>query len=431
MQSLEITARRPLVGEIHVDGDKSISHRAVMFGAIADGTTRVSNLLQGEDVKATIAAFHAMGVQIREEDGICLVDGVGVGGLERPSAPLDMGNSGTALRLLAGILCGQRWQSTLTGDASLSSRPMGRIITPLSKMGAAFESREGKPPLTIIPPRALTPIRYELPMASAQVKSAVLLAGLYANGETAVREPAPTRDHTERMLRGFGYPVSRKGDWIALEGGGRLEARDVSVPADLSSATFFILGALISPGSELLLPRVGINPTRDGVLRILARMGADIEVTNAHEVEGEPVADLQVRNGPLHAVELDAGDVALAVDEVPALSVAAAFAQGVTKIRGAGELRVKESDRISTTVAGLRALGVPVDEHDDGMTIHGGRPTGGEVHSHGDHRIAMAFAMAGNAARGPVRIRDTACIDTSFPGFIRLAGKAGMSLDLV
>ena len=428
MQSLEITGGRPLVGRLGVDGDKSISHRAVMFGAIAEGVTRIRNLLRGEDVLATIAAFRSMGVSISEQDESIVIQGAGLYGLEAPKAPLDMGNSGTALRLLSGILCGQSWQTTLTGDASLSSRPMGRIITPLTQMGASIASRDGMPPLTITPRRPLSPIRYELPMASAQVKSAVLLAGLYASGMTAVREPAPTRDHTERMLRGFGYPVSREDDWIALEGGGRLEARDVEVPADLSSATFFIVAALITPGSELLLPAVGVNPTRDGVLRVLSRMGADLRRENEREVGGEPVADLRVRHGPLHAVDLDAEDIALAVDEVPALAVAAACADGVTRIRGAEELRVKESDRISTTVAGLRALGVSVDEHDDGMTIRGGRLTGGEVESQGDHRIAMAFAMAANAAEAGVRIVDTACIATSFPGFTALAGEAGMSL---
>jgi 3-phosphoshikimate 1-carboxyvinyltransferase len=428
VESIEIIGANSLAGEVRVDGDKSISHRAVMFGALAEGTTRIGNLLKGEDVLATMAAFRAMGVDIREQDGEVLIEGVGMAGLSPPPGPLDMGNSGTALRLLSGILCGQRWETTLTGDASLSSRPMGRIITPLSLMGAEFSSREGRPPLTIRPPERLVPIRYELPMASAQVKSAVLLAGLYTDGETAVKEPAPTRDHTERMLRGFDYPVAVDGDWITLRGGGRLVGREVVVPADLSSATFFILGGLISPGSGLVLPAVGVNPTRDGVLRILRRMGADIRVVNPREVSGEPVADLHVSHSRLHGVDLDAGDIALAVDEVPALAVAAACAEGVTRIQGAEELRVKESDRISTTVAGLRALGISVSEQPDGMTITGGRLAGGEVDSHGDHRIAMAFAMAGNAATGTVRIRNTSCIGTSFPGFAESAKGAGMAL---
>lgn len=426
VETLEIIGGSPLTGEVRVDGDKSISHRAIMFGAIADGVTRVRNLLQGEDVLATVAAFRAMGVSIVEDSLGYEVHGAGVDGLVRPDTPLDMGNSGTAFRLLTGLLCGQRWPVTLTGDASLSSRPMGRIIQPLEMMGASFDSNEGKPPVAIHPVRGLQAIRYRMPMASAQVKSAVLLAGIYADGETAVMEPAPTRDHTERMLRGFGYEVRRDGDWISLSGGGRLRACDVEVPADLSSATFFLLGALISPGSEVVLPGVGINPTRDGVLRILRRMAADIHIENPREAGGEPVADLRVKHSALRAVDLDAGDVALAVDEIPSIAIAAACADGTTRIRGAEELRVKESDRIRTTVAGLRALGVAVEEHADGMTIVGGGFRAGEVHSEGDHRIAMAFAMAGNTVPQGVTIHDTACINTSFPRFTALSGEAGM-----
>lgn len=431
VQGIEVAGGVPLRGEVRVDGDKSISHRTVMLGAVADGVTRVRNLLLGEDVLATVAAFRNMGVEIRQDAGELLIHGVGMEGLRNPGKELDMGNSGTAFRLLAGILCGQKWPVTLTGDASLSRRPMDRIIAPLTRMGARFESRDGRPPVTIHPPGAPEAIRYELPMASAQVKSAVLLAGMYARGETSVHEPAPTRDHTERMLRGFGYSVKRDGNWISLSGGGRLRARDMDVPSDLSSAAFFIVGALTTPGSEILLPRVGVNPSRDGLLRILRRMSADISLENLHEVGGEPVADLRVRHSRLRAVDLDAGDIALAVDEVPALAVTAACAQGVTRIRGAEELRVKESDRIRSTVAGLAALGVKVDEHPDGMTITGGRVTGGIVDSRGDHRIAMAFAMAAGAAGSPVRITDTACINTSFPGFIDLARKAGMPVSQV
>lgn len=428
IQGIEVAGGFPLRGEVRVDGDKSISHRAIMFGAIADGVTRVQNLLLGEDVMATVAAFRAMGVEIRQDGREFLINGAGMEGLHRPGKALDMGNSGTAFRLLAGILCGQKWPVTLTGDASLRGRPMDRIIAPLSEMGAWFESDAGRPPLTVHPPGEVQAIRYELPMASAQVKSAVLLAGLYARGNTEVHEPAPTRDHTERMLRGFGYPVRRNGDWISLTGGGRLGAREVDVPSDLSSAAFFIVGALIAPGSEILLRRVGINPSRDGVLRILRRMSADISLENQQEVGGEPLADLRVRHSRLQAVDLDAGDVALAVDEIPVLAVAAACAEGVTTIRGAEELRVKESDRIRTTVAGLTALGVEVLEHPDGMSITGGRVAGGVVESGGDHRIAMAFAMAASAAGSAVRVMDTACINTSFPGFLDLARSAGMAI---
>ncbi len=426
---IDVTRKGPLEGRIRVDGDKSISHRSIMMGAIADGVTNVQNLLEGDDVLATIAAFRAMGVDIRPQDaGAYRIQGVGMAGLCQPPGPLDMGNSGTAFRLLAGLLCGQKWSSCLTGDASLSHRPMERIIKPLSRMGAQFDSLHGRPPMTIHPPDELVPIRYALPMASAQVKSSILLAGLYARGETAVKEPAPTRDHTERMLKAFGVPVRKKGDWLMLEGGRHLVSSDIHVPADLSSATFFLLGALITPGSELILHRVGVNPTRNGVLQILSRMSADIQWENHHEEGGEPVADLRVRHSRLQAVELDAGDIALAVDEVPALAVAAAFADGVTRIRGAEELRVKESDRIQTTVEGLAALGVQVTEHPDGMTITGGKVSGGVVKSHGDHRIAMAFAMAAGGAGGRIRVQDTACINTSFPGFVRLARSVGLSI---
>ncbi len=427
--SIDVLGRGPLQGEVRVDGDKSISHRSVILGSIADGVTTVRNLLEGEDVLATVAVFRAMGVEIcRQAVGEYQIHGMGMEGLQAPDIVLEMGNSGTAFRLLAGLLCGQRWATTLQGDASLNSRPMGRIIAPLSQMGARFQSRNGSPPVTIFPPDALKSIRYELPVASAQVKSAILLAGLYAHGKTSIREPAPTRDHTERMLRRFGYPVRREGSWISLQGGGRLTACLMDVPLDLSSATFFIVGALITPGSELLLPQIGINPTRDGVLRILSRMAADIRLENCSEVSGEPVADVRVRYSRLQAVELDADDIALAVDEIPALAVAAAYAEGVTQIRGAQELRVKESDRIRSTVEGLAALGVQATEHPDGMSITGGKPSGGIVESRGDHRIAMAFAMAAGGTRDAIRIVEPACINTSFPQFLDLVREAGFTV---
>ncbi len=427
---------RSLQGQVKVDGDKSISHRSIIFGSVAEGTTRISDILEGEDVLATIAAFRHMGIQIErvsnpEQHGSYIIHGVGLNGLKQPRESLDMGNSGTAFRLLTGLMCGQPWSTTLTGDASLTGRPMGRIMTPLGLMGANISARGGRPPLTINPASGLHGIRYEMPIASAQVKSALLLAGLYATGETAVSEPAPTRDHTERMLRGFGYPVKSDDRWISISGGGRLSACDIKVPADLSSATFFILAGLVSPDSEIVLPRVGMNPTRNGVLPILQRMGADICLQNHSEMGGEPVADILVRSSKLYGTRLEGDDIALAVDEIPAIAVAAACADGVTEICGAEELRVKESDRISTTVQGLRALGIKVEEQPDGMTITGGKFSGGAVDSHGDHRIAMAFAIAGNIASHPVSILDTACVATSFPGFQALARGAGMELEQV
>ena len=417
-----------LRGELKVDGDKSISHRAIMFGSIAKGKTRIKSILEGEDVLATIAAFRKMGVEIRKQDDEYTVEGVGLSGLKQPASALDMGNSGTAFRLLTGLICGRPWPVTLCGDASLSGRPMGRIINPLSEMGAVFDSHEGKPPVTVKPVNKLNGIRYELPMASAQVKSAVLLAGLSADGETAVKEPKPTRDHTERMLRGFGYTVNRKDDWISLQGGGLLEACDIDIPSDLSSATFFIVATLISPGSEIYLKNVGINPSRAGVLSILQRMGGNITLENQRVVGGEPVADILVKHSELLGIDINSDDVALAVDEIPAIAIAAACAQGETHIRGAEELRVKESDRIATTVAGLRALQIEVDEVTDGMSIKGGDFRSGTVDSTGDHRIAMAFTVAGNVAKEQVKIENVDCIATSFPGFLTLGNHCGLRI---
>jgi len=424
---------RPVNGSVTVDGDKSISHRSIMFGALADGDTKVSRILEGEDVLATIEAFRKMGVEIIRDEEIYLIHGVGINGLTKPESLLDMGNSGTAFRLMAGILAGQPWEATMGGDASLSGRPMGRIIKPLTEMGARMKAANERPPLTMHADNTLKGIRYEMPVASAQVKSAILLAGLYAQGETVVREPAPTRDHTERMLSGFGYEVERYGDhsdYVSIVGGGRLTACDIEVPADLSSATFFILGALISPDSELHLPNLGINPSRNGVLGILERMGANIVTQNQRVVGGEPVADLVVKSSRLQGVELNHTDIALAVDEIPAIAVAAACADGVTEISGAEELRVKESDRIATTVAGLQALGAKVTEKPDGMVIQGGPLTGGRVESHGDHRIAMAFSVAGNAASSEATIANVECVTTSFPGFYDLFQQVGLNISI-
>lgn len=411
-------------------GDKSISHRSVMLGSLAEGETRVSGLLEGEDVLSTLGAFRAMGVRAEGPDeGKLIIHGVGLHGLSAPKQALDMGNSGTAMRLMAGILAGQAFNSELIGDESLSQRPMKRVSGPLGRMGAVIETAEsGRPPLRIKGGKKLHGIDYQMPMASAQVKSSLLLAGLYAEGETAVIEPAPTRDHTERMLRGFGYDVKTEGARIRLRGGGKLRGRVIDVPADISSATFFLVGASIASGSDLVLEHVGINPTRIGVLNILKLMGANLELLNAREVGGEPVADIRVRAARLRGARIPEDQVPLAIDEFPALFVAAACAAGETLLTGAQELRVKESDRIAVMAQGLKQLGADARETPDGIVIKGGSLQGGEIDSHGDHRIAMSFAMAGLAAAGPVTVRDCKNVDTSFPGFVSLAAQAGLSI---
>jgi 3-phosphoshikimate 1-carboxyvinyltransferase len=427
-----------LSGEARVPGDKSMSHRSIMLGAIATGTTRVSGFLEGEDALATMAAFRSMGVVIEGPlEGAVVVHGVGLHGLQAPDQPLDLGNSGTAMRLMAGLLAGQAFDSELTGDESLRGRPMGRVITPLEKMGASIVSAEqGRPPLRIQGQSDLQAIHYDLPMASAQVKSCVLLAGLYAQGTTSVTEPAPTRDHTERMLRGFGYPVERAEDGvISLAGGAELTACDINVPADISSAAFLLVAATITPGSQLLLTHVGVNPTRIGVITILQLMGADIELRNQRLVGGEPVADIRVRGTQLRGIEIPVEQVPLAIDEFPVLFIAAACAQGRTVLRGAEELRVKESDRITAMADGLQQLGVVAQVLDDGIIIEGfgeeGAFTGGTVGSHHDHRIAMAFAVAALRAKGAVTVLETDNVATSFPGFEKLMAELGLQLRLV
>ena len=419
-----------LTGRIRVPGDKSISHRSIMLGALADGVTHVSGFLEGEDSLNTLKAFRAMGVRIEGPvEGRVTIHGVGVHGLKAPEQPLDLGNSGTAMRLMAGVLAGQSFDSTLIGDASLSKRPMRRVIQPLAAMGARIDSGEnGTCPLRIHGGASLNGMDYVLPVASAQVKSCVLLAGLFARGETCTTEPAPTRDHTERMLAGFGYAVRRDGSRVRLTGGGCLSATRIDVPADISSAAFFLVGASIAPGSDLLLRHVGMNPTRDGVITLLRLMGADIEVMNRHEVGGEPVADLRVRSAGLKGIRIPEDQVPLAIDEFPALFVAAACADGETVLTGAEELRVKESDRIQSMVDGLQALGINAVGTPDGAIIQGGRLTGGRVDSVGDHRIAMAFAMAALRASGPVEITDCGNVNTSFPGFPALARDVGLSI---
>jgi len=422
-----------LKGTARVPGDKSISHRAVMLGSLAEGTTRVTGFLEAEDALATLAAFRQMGVEIEgPEQGRLTIHGVGLDGLQAASRPLYLGNSGTSMRLLCGLLAGQPFDSVLTGDSSLSKRPMRRVTEPLQRMGARIETTEaGTAPIHIYGGQKLHGIDYVMPVASAQVKSCLLLAGLYAEGNTCVTEPAPTRDHTERMLQGFGYAVRREGSRVCLGGGGRLEATDLDVPADISSAAFFLVGASIAPDSELLLEHVGINPTRTGVIDILRLMGAKIEVLNSRMVGGEPVADLRVVSRSLKGIQIPEKLVPLAIDEFPVLFVAAACAEGETVLRGAAELRVKESDRIQVMADGLTALGIDARPTPDGIVIRGGRIEGGRVLSHGDHRIAMAFAIAALRASEAIEIEDCANVNTSFPGFSSLANRLGLQVEVI
>lgn len=419
-----------LHGRLRVPGDKSISHRSVMLGAIAEGETRIFGFLEGADALATLAAFRRMSVEIEGPiAGEVRIQGVGLRGLRRPEGPLDMGNSGTSMRLLSGLLAGQSFPVTLVGDASLSRRPMRRVTEPLALMGARLAtSAEGTAPLTIEPPAGLKGIDYSMPVASAQVKSCLLLAGLYAQGETCVTEPAPTRDHTERMLTAFGYAVRRTANRVCLSGGGRLLGCRLQVPADISSAAFFLVGASISPGSDLTLEGVGINPTRVGVINILKAMGADIELLDRRTAGGEPVADIRVRAARLKGIPIPVDQVPLAIDEFPALFIAAACAEGETLLRGAEELRVKESDRIQVMADGLRALGIQAEPRADGIRIRGGPIGSGLVEAHGDHRVAMAFAIAGLRAAGPIEVRDCANVETSFPGFANLAASVGLPI---
>ncbi len=420
-----------IAGTVRVPGDKSISHRAIMLGAVASGTTRVRGFLPGEDCLATMAAVTAMGVSaVRTGPTDVTLEGAGLRGLHRPARDLDVGNSGTAMRLFTGLLAGQSFDSTLVGDASLSKRPMERVAQPLRQMGARIETVAGRPPVRILGNSPLRGIDYAMPVASAQVKSAVLLAGLYADGETTVREPAVTRDHTERMLAMFGQPVRHEGLVASLVPCGRLQATFVDVPGDLSSATFLILAAALAQEGELTLEHVGLNPTRTGILEIFRLMGMDLTVEPADVVsEAEPVGRIKVRPSRLRGVAIPPALVPLAIDEFPAVFVAAALADGDTLISGAEELRHKESDRIAVMATGLRALGASLDETPDGARIQGGSLRSGEVDSAGDHRIAMSFAVGAIRAQGEVRILDTANVATSFPGFATLAGRIGMRLE--
>jgi len=430
----EVKAGGKLNGTFRVPGDKSISHRSIMLGSLAEGVTQVTGFLEGEDSLATLNAFRAMGVEIEgPTNGKVIIHGVGLHGLTKPEKELDVGNSGTSMRLLAGLLSAQDFDSTLVGDSSLNKRPMRRVTVPLAQMNTVVETNDdGTPPLTIKGGKKLTGFHYDMPVASAQVKSCILLAGLYASGETCVTEPAPTRDHTERMLRGLGYGVITDGDKICLNGGATLTATNIDVPADISSATFFMVGACIAEGSDITLEHVGINPTRVGVINILRLMGADISINNEREVGGEPVADIRVRYAPLKGINIPENQVPLAIDEFPAIFIAAACAEGETVLTGAKELRVKESDRIQVMANGLNTLGIDAKPTEDGIVIQPGKIKGGTVDSHGDHRIAMSFAMAALIANNTITITDCANVNTSFPGFVALAKQTGLNIkDLI
>tara|TARA_B100002019_G_C21225158_1_gene576979 strand:- start:106 stop:1425 length:1320 start_codon:yes stop_codon:yes gene_type:complete len=425
--------RRSLRGDIRVPGDKSISHRSIMLGAIAEGTTYISGFLEGEDALATLNSFKAMGVNIiGPYKGEVSVHGVGMNGLSSPKKPLYLGNSGTSVRLLAGLLSGQNFDTTLVGDDSLSVRPMGRVVDPLTLMGANISSKDGLLPLQIKGGDSLTGLNYHLPMASAQVKSAILLAGMYADGKTSITEPAPTRDHTERMLSGFGYTVEKNDSKISIFGGGKLRSCSIDVPADISSAAFFMVAASIVPGSDIVLRHVGINPTRTGVIDILKLMGADITVSNMKDVGGEPVGDIRIRYTELNGIEIPVNLVPLAIDEFPVILVAASFATGTTVLKGAEELRVKESDRIQAMVDGLNLIGVDIEGTADGAIVNGGLVNSQinelEVNSFHDHRIAMAFAVAGLRVESKLVINDCDNVATSFPNFTDLANSIGFAI---
>jgi len=416
--------------EVTVPGDKSMSHRALLLGSIAEGRTEISGFLSGADCLATLAACRAMGVNIEQGESTEIsVEGVGLRGLVRPSGPLDLGNSGTAMRLMAGLLSGQSFCSELTGDESLAGRPMQRVITPLSRMGASIDSDHGRPPLTIQGRFPLAAVDFDMPIASAQVKSAVLLGGLFADGTTSVCEPAISRDHTERMLASMGVGVCKTGNRTSIDGLQVLHGRHIQVPADLSSAAFIMLAALIARNADVLIQNVGVNPTRTGVIDILQSMGGDISLENPQLLGQEPVADIRVRSSRLQGGPIDPALVSLAIDEFPVLFVAAAAATGKTVFSGIGELRVKESDRIAVMANGLRLLGIRVDESADGAVVHGGRFGGATVESHGDHRVAMSLVVAGTIADEPIAITDVAAVDTSFPGFCDCMASLGVTIE--
>ena len=417
---MEIKKQTRLRGELTVPGDKSISHRAVMFGSLAQGTTRITHFLEGADCLSTISCFRKMGVDIERNASEILVHGKGLHGLSASSEILDVGNSGTTTRLISGILAGQSFTSELNGDASIQSRPMKRIMTPLQSMGADIVSIKGNgcAPLRITG-KPLQAVHYQSPVASAQVKSCVLLAGMYADGITRVTEPVLSRNHTEIMLNYLGAKVTSQGTTASIEPEPVLKAREIQVPGDISSAAYFIAAGLLTPDSQILLQNVGINPTRDGILKICRAMGADITLLNVNE-EGEPVADLLIRSSQLHGTTVEGSIIPTLIDEIPMIAVMAAFAEGTTVIRDATELKVKESDRIAVVTEGLRRMGADIQPTEDGMIIHGGKPLqGAKINSYLDHRIAMSFAVAGTICDGTMDIVNGDCVNISYPGFYK------------
>lgn len=428
----KIEPKKSAHGEITVPGDKSISHRAIMLASIAEGDTRITGFLEGEDCLATMNVFQQMGVKIeRISEGELLVHGVGKHGLKQPTGTLDLGNSGTSMRLLTGFLAGQSIDTTLVGDGSLMKRPMRRVCDPLSLMGAKLEtSLDGTPPVKINAVSSLEAISYELPVASAQVKSAILLAGLYASGTTTVKESKATRDHTERMLTAFGCPIQTQEGSISIQGDSTLSATNIQVPADISSAAFFIVAACIAPEGEITIHNVGMNPTRTGVIDILLAMNADIDIHNKKIVGGEPTASITARASQLKGIQVPTQLVPSAIDEFPILCIAAACADGETKVTNAEELRVKESDRISQVAKGLKTLGILVQEFEDGLSIVGGKMSGGVIDSGHDHRIAMSFAIASLRASEVIEIIDCENVATSFPGFVGLANGIGLNINV-
>jgi 3-phosphoshikimate 1-carboxyvinyltransferase len=431
MKSWRVLPSNEVRGRVRVPGDKSISHRSVMLGGIADGRTEVTGFLDGADCLATLEAFRAMGVRVdRHTETSLTVHGRGLHGLSAPARVLDMGNAGTAIRLSMGLLAGQRFETTMTGDESLRSRPMERVAAPLRQMGAHIDTTDGKPPVTLHPVERLAGIGYQMPMASAQVKSAILLAGLYAQGQTSVTEPAPTRDHTERMLRGFGVEVETAGPRVSLKGGQKLKGARIEVPGDISSAAFFLVAGCLAGRADYMLENVGINPTRTGILDILKLMGADLRIHPRAAQGGEPVADIEVRRSQLHGIAVPEQYVPLAIDELPVLFIAAAGAQGETVFTGAAELRVKESDRLAVMAEGLTRTGVPNELLPDGIRIQGGRRLqAATIESHADHRIAMSFAVASLLADGEITVQDVANVATSFPGFVATARGCGLNVE--
>ncbi len=431
MTNFKAYSSHSLNGSIKVPGDKSISHRSIMLGSIANGVTNVSGFLEGKDSLATLRAFQQMGVQIEKEGSNIAINGVGKHGLKSPTKPLDLGNSGTSIRLMTGLLSAQSFNSQLCGDESLSKRPMARVIEPLYMMGAKIDSYESKPPLSITGNQQLSAINYILPVASAQIKSCLLLAGLYAEGETCIVENSTTRDHTERMLRGFGYPVNISNGQISLMGGGELNACDIEVPSDISSAAFFIVAASIAKESDITLNAVNINPTRTGILDILDLMGANITLTDKRIVAGELVADIRVCSAELHGINIPHELVPLAIDEFPVIFIAASCATGETVLTGAKELRVKESDRIQVMADGLKVLGIEIEVLKDGIRIQGGEfsKQNSVIKSHQDHRISMSFAIASCRSEYDIRIEGVDNVQTSFPNFLELANKIGMNIE--